>query len=233
MWARLMRYAGDDVAEVYDEIAEGYVHWRARAWPVVKLVRGRRISDLGSGPCVNGAEVVGKGNAEYVACLDISLRMLEMGLRKYGGKLLIDFIAGDIRFLPFRSKSLDSILLIAVLHHISPKDIGKVLGEVARVARELGLILITTWSPWQVRFLVHLIRNYLVKLVNPRIFPRKILVPWRKKGMTYFRTYYLYTLTELRNLVAKYVRPKVLLSSMYSRSRKARSSQNNLIIAIK
>ncbi|MCD6428346.1 MAG: class I SAM-dependent methyltransferase [Desulfurococcales archaeon] len=233
MRARLMRRTRGDVAEVYDEIAEGYVHWRARAWPIVKLVRGRKISDLGSGPCTNGAEVVGRGSAEYAICLDISLRMLEMGLRKYGGKLLIDFIAGDIRFLPFRSKSLDSILLIAVLHHISPKDIGKVLGEVARVVHELGLILITTWSPWQARFLIHLIRNYLMKLVYPRIFPREVLVPWRKKGVTYFRTYYLYTLTELKNLVAKYVKPRVLLSSMYSRSRKAKSSQNNLIIAIK
>ena len=233
MWMRLTRCARDDVAEVYDEIAEGYVHWRARAWPVVKLIRGRRISDLGSGPCVNGAEVAGRGSAEYAVCLDISLRMLEIGLRKYGGKLLVDFIAGDIRYLPFRSKSLDSILLIAVLHHISPKEIGRVLSEVARVVRELGLILITTWSPWQVRFLVHLIRNYLLKIVNPRIFPRKILVPWRRKGVTYLRTYYLYTLTELRNLVVKYIRPRALLCSMYSRSRKARSSQNNLIIAIK
>ncbi len=228
-----MHCVRDDAAEVYDEIAEGYVHWRARAWPIVKLVRGRRISDLGSGPCVNGAEVVGGGGAEYAVCLDISLRMLEIGLRKYGSKLLMDFIAGDVRYLPFRSKSLDSILLIAVLHHISPKEIGRVLSEVARVVRELGLILITTWSPWQARFLVHLIRNYLMKLVNPRVFPRRVLVPWRKRGVTYFRTYYLYTLTELRNLVAKYVKPRVLLSSMYSRSRKARSSQNNLIIAIK
>ncbi len=228
-----MHCARDDAAEVYDRIAEGYVHWRTRAWPIVKLVRGRRISDLGSGPCVNGAEVVGRGEAEYAVCLDISLRMLEIGLRKYGNKLLVDFVAGDVRYLPFRSKSFDSILSIAVLHHISPKEIGRVLSEVARIVRELGLILITTWSPWQARFLVHLIRNYLMKLVNPRVFPRKVLVPWRKRGVTYFRTYYLYTLTELRNLVAKYVKPRVLLSSMYSRSRKARSSQNNLIIAIK
>ena len=222
-----------DIISVYDEIAEGYVHWRARAWPIVKLVKGRRISDLGSGSCVNGAEVIRRGNAEYAVCLDISVKMLEIGQRVYGGKLLIDFVAGDMRNLPFREKSFDSIISIAALHHFNPREIKIVLSEISRVLRSLGLIVVTTWSPWQVRFLIQIIRNYLIRIMNPYMFPRRVLVPWRRKGVSYLRVYYLYTLNELRNMVVKYVRPRALLYSTYSKSRKIKAPHNNLIIALK
>jgi len=222
-----------DIISVYEEIAEGYIHWRARAWPIIRLVRGKRISDLGSGPCINGADMVRRGTAEYAVCLDISVSMLSAGRKMYGKNLLIDFVAGDMRNLPFRERSFDSVISIAVLHHFGPREIKTVLSEISKILCNFGLVIITTWAPWQTRFVIKIIRNYLMKILNPRIFPRKVIVPWRRKGITYPRVYYLYTLSELKSMVAHYIKPRILISGTYSKSKKARAPQNNFVIALK
>lgn len=222
-----------DIINVYEEIAKGYIHWRAKAWPIVKLVRGKRISDLGSGPCINGADIVRRGTAEYAVCLDISVSMLSAGRKMYGDNLLIDFVAGDMRNLPFRGRSFDSVISIATLHHFGPEEIKTVLSEISRILCNFGSVIITTWAPWQARFVIKIISNYLMKILNPLIFPRKVIVPWRRKGITYPRVYYLYTLSELKSMVAHYVKPRILISGTYSKSKKAKAPQNNFVIALK
>ncbi len=217
---------------IYNAIAEGYVHRRVRGWSIVRVVRGRYVLDLGSGTCIQGVEVYKLGNATYVLCLDISTEMLRLGRHKYYNTYLLDFIAADAAYLPIKSRGLDAIVSIALLHHIEPRVLDKVIKEIARVLRDFGLILITTWYPWQTRFAKHLIINYILKMLIPKVFPRKVLVPWRRRNIKILRTYYLYTLKELELMLGR--RFKILVKCLYSPFKKWRTSNlNNALIAIK
>ena len=216
---------------IYDIIARGYRHWRTRGWSIVKVIKGRYVLDLGSGTCIQGVELFRRyGGASYIICIDISTKMLEIGREEFFEENLIDFIAADASYLPLKNSGIDGILAIASLHHIDPETLPKVINEMARVIRKGRLILITTWYPWQLTFIPKLIINYLVKLLVPTMFPRKLLVPWRRRGMKVLRTYYLYTMNELDEVLRR--KFKVLVKCLYTPfKRRSLSSLNNVLIA--
>jgi len=129
--------------EVYEEIAYGFSNVRAKPWPIVKIVKGGIVLDLGSGPCINGIYVV-KHKGLYLICLDISFSMAKISRDNiFKENILGDAIAADMLFLPFRNSSIDSVISIASLHHI-PKEFGlKALKEINRIAKRSSIILIT------------------------------------------------------------------------------------------
>lgn len=77
------------------------------------LKSGAKVADLGCGSGIftellrqNGYRPIG---------LDISPKLIALGRTKYPN---VEFMEGDVEHLPFRSASLDGILLSGLVHHL-------------------------------------------------------------------------------------------------------------------
>jgi ubiquinone/menaquinone biosynthesis C-methylase UbiE len=187
----------------YNSIAKGYRFWRAKPWPITRVVKGKVILDAGSGPCINGAEAATRNNA-YVICLDISTTMLLEAkeiLIKRG--VLGDAIAADATKMPLRSSSIDAVMAVALIHHL-PKPLAEMFfREVYRVLKPRGILVATVWLWRQRRFALQTVLNYLRTLGGLLGYPRKYTVLWRTRRGNYRRVYYLYTEKELAELAEK------------------------------
>ncbi|MBL7124951.1 MAG: class I SAM-dependent methyltransferase, partial [Dehalococcoidales bacterium] len=62
------------------------------------------------------------------------------------------------------------------------------LNELRRVLKPGGEAFITVWNRWQPRFWFK---------------PNEVAVPWRKRGKTLYRYYYLFSYPELESLVKR------------------------------
>lgn len=192
------------VMYTYDEIAEGYTHWRARPWAISKLAGNGIILDLGSGACVNGIYAY-KNNGRYLICLDISYAMSSLAknmLNREG--VLGDSVNSDMVFLPIRSNSVNNILAIASIHHIPKELLPIVFREIRRAAVCGAIVVITIWSWRQPRFIIPTIVNFIEKVLNPLKRIREYRVAWRRRGRTLYRYYYLYTLEEIMTICRRF-----------------------------
>jgi len=222
----IKRYS--DIMVTYEELSRSYIHWRVRPWNITKLMSGKYVVDLGSGHCVQGSSVIDRGKSVYTLCLDLSPSMLSLGKERFKD-LMLEFIACDATAIPLRDKSINALLSIAALHHLTINELMRALNEIKRVVRKGGMILITTWSPWQSRFLVRLIAMYLMKLLDIRINPREFLIPWRSKSRKLLRYYILYSLDELSSIMNR-LGLKVISSGYFKPY--LRSSNNVYIVAL-
>jgi ubiquinone/menaquinone biosynthesis C-methylase UbiE len=192
-----------ETIQSYNIIAEGYRFWRAKPWPITKVVRGRTVLDAGSGPCVNGVEVALR-NSGYVVCLDISKSMAYTAREVLEKRMVLgDAVVGDAISMPIRSSSLDAVISIALVHHLPRELAWMFFTEVQRVVKVGGMLLVTIWLWKQRRFLLHTIINYIKTLGGLLGYPRRYTVYWRTRKGKFKRIYYLYTEKELANLITK------------------------------
>ncbi len=183
--------------EAYDKIAAGY---RRRVWDIVdKFIEGpvEVIADLGCGPAHNSVNHLVKGRAAKAVALDLSMIMLERGAalaRKNSVDHRLFAVAGDMRKLPLRDSSVDSVLIISSLHHILPRD-GRLtaLNEVKRVLKHGGKALTIVWARWQAKLLPHLFRGVMKFLLRKSRSPWDMVICKR----TVCREYHMYSLGEL------------------------------------
>jgi tRNA (uracil-5-)-methyltransferase TRM9 len=92
----------------------------------------------------------------------------------------------DVGHLPYPDESFDRAISVATYHHIEGKEERlKALVELRRVLKPGGEAFITVWNRWQPRFWFK---------------PKEVFVPWRKKGKTLYRYYYLFSYAELEKL---------------------------------
>jgi len=192
-----------ETIESYNIIAEGYRFWRSRPWSIAKVVRGRVVLDAGSGPCINGVDIAYRSRG-YVICLDISKSMIYIArevLKRRG--VLGDAIVGDAIRMPIRSNSIDSVIAIALVHHLPKEFVQEFFNEVYRALKLRGMVLTTIWFWKQKRFLLKTIANYIKTLGGLLGYPRKYIVYWRTRRRKFKRVYYLYTEKEFTNFVTK------------------------------
>ncbi len=226
-----------DVLSAYDIIGSSYLYVR-RYWDVVKVlcVSGGLgyVLDAGSGPCNQGLGLVRLCGTHLLVCLDISAELLRAG-REYclrHSNSVTEFVAGDLRMLPFRNDVFSAILSIAVLHHLTHNDLAKALRELGRTLSKSGLILMSTWTPWQLRFLPWLIITYLIKLLYFKSPVRVALVPWRvRRRYKVLRYYVLHTISEISKVLER-IGFNILVKCIYTPF-KRKVIKNNLIIALK
>ena len=95
------------------------------------LPRGSRVADLGCGSGVF-TELLRREGYESVG-LDISPKLVELGRKKYPG---LELLEGDAENLPFKSDSLDGVLLSGLVHHFP--DPRRLAAEVRRVLKRGG-----------------------------------------------------------------------------------------------
>ena len=111
--------------------------------------------------------------------------------QKYSQKFNFDVSPSlaDVTCLPYSDETFDWAISVATYHHIKGQEKKKAaLDELRRVLKPGGEAFITVWNRWQPRFWFS---------------RREVAVPWRKKGETLYRYYYLFSYPELEKLVKK------------------------------
>jgi demethylmenaquinone methyltransferase / 2-methoxy-6-polyprenyl-1,4-benzoquinol methylase len=160
----------EDVARMFDGVAPRYDltntvlsfgmdhRWRRRTRQVLQLEPGERVLDLAAGTGVSTVELARSG-ATAIAC-DFSLGMLRAG-RASRRRRKVPFIAGDATRLPFGDGVFDAAVISFGLRNVT--DVPRALGELARVVRPGGRLVICefsrpTWRPFRVLYLNYLMR---------------------------------------------------------------------------
>ena len=98
------------------------------------------VLDVGCGYGRNSIPLANDGR-NLIAC-DVSLSMTRT-LREVG----IPFILCDLRDLPFRDQSLNSLICSAVLIHLRRREIGEAVSELKRVAKRVLIIMPNPLGP--------------------------------------------------------------------------------------
>jgi demethylmenaquinone methyltransferase/2-methoxy-6-polyprenyl-1,4-benzoquinol methylase len=151
--------AQDQIGNMFDSIAWRYDFlnhflsfgidrlWRRKA---IKLIPGEcentEILDVATGTADLAIEAA-KLNPSKVTGIDISDRMLEIGRKKVNDKNLsgkIELLSGSSENIPFKNNSFDIAMVAFGVRNFS--DLPKGLGEMHRVLREGGRIMILEFS---------------------------------------------------------------------------------------
>ncbi|MGH3392694.1 MAG: class I SAM-dependent methyltransferase, partial [Actinomadura sp.] len=142
-----------DVAAMFDRTAERYDLlndllsggqdriWRRAVARAVDARAGELVLDLAAGTGTSSEAFLPAG-ARCVAC-DFSQGMLRVGngRRKAAGvEDELRFVAGDALRLPFRDATFDAVTISFGLRNVA--DTGQALGEMLRVTRPGGRILV-------------------------------------------------------------------------------------------
>ena len=111
--------------------------------------------------------------------------------QKYSRKFdfTVSLAMADVRCLPYSDETFNWAISVATYHHIKGEDERlKALQELKRVLKPGGEAFITVWNRWQPRFWFS---------------GKEVAVPWRTRGKTLYRYYYLFSYPELVRLVKK------------------------------
>ncbi|MCL6501014.1 MAG: class I SAM-dependent methyltransferase, partial [Candidatus Pacearchaeota archaeon] len=176
--------------KVWDALAEQWYHFRHQQFKdvakeienIAKLKKGK-ILEIGCGNCRNLKTFALAGFDCHG--IDFSKEMLKYA-KEYCEKhcFKVKLKRARAEELPFKSNSFDYVLSIATLHHLKKKEQIKAVKEMWRVLKSEGIALVAVWNK----------RNKK---------PRERYISWEVKGKTYWRYYYLFTLTELKDLFKK------------------------------
>ena len=179
--------------DVFNQIAPGWYNFRH--WSIfgkeLKMMAQRwqkgKLLNLG---CAHGPDFLAFRHHFELYGVDFSSEMLKLA-RKYSQKFNFDveLSLADVRYLPYPDETFDWAISVATYHHIKgAAERERVINELRRVLKPGGEAFITVWNRWQPRFWLK---------------PKEVFVPWRKKGKTFYRYYYLFSYAELETLVKK------------------------------
>lgn len=197
----------EKVKRDYDSIAEEFSETRQGSWKEFEdfapfLKPDMRVLDLG---CGNG-RLLGflrdKGLHSYVG-VDQSEALLELarGCLAYFadgvmGTAKIRFVQADILVLPDLGGKFDAAFMIASFHHLPPKDQLLCLKRLKTHLKPGGLLFMTNWNLWSLRFW----RAWLRNLLWPNYGFKGLLIPWKHRVKRY---YYAFSLAQVNRLLKK------------------------------
>ncbi len=184
-----MSFTQTHVHEVYDQIADHFSDTRYKPWPgVVSFLQGlppeSHILDVG---CGNGKYLSVRQDCHMYGC-DPCDKLATIAKEKHPSASVV--VANGL-CLPYATASMDAIISIAVLHHLSTSDRDLFLSEVQRVLKPGGSLLLTVWT---------------TEAVKPNWKPMRggdYLVPWmRPDGEVFDRFYHLFTQEEAGEVIS-------------------------------
>jgi len=178
---------------IFDQIAPGWYnfrHWsifRSELEILAQRWQKGRLINIG---CAHGPDFLPFTPHFDLYGVDFSTEMLKLA-RKYAQKFnfTVSLSVADVSYLPYADETFDWAISVATYHHIkSKKEKPAALSELRRVLKPGGEAFITVWNRGQPRFWFK---------------QKEVAVPWRKRGKTLYRYYYLFSYPELEKLVKK------------------------------
>ena len=176
---------------VFNQIAPSWYnfrHWSIFRSELEALAQQWQKGSLLNVGCAHGPDFLPFRRNFDLYGVDFSTQMLGFA-RKYSGKfdLVVNLAIADIGHLPFADGVFNWAISVATYHHIKGKrERAESLEELRRVLKPGGEAFITVWNRWQPRFWFN---------------GKEVAVPWRAKGKTLYRYYYLFSYPELEGLV--------------------------------
>ena len=178
------------VKDVYENISNHFSNTRVYKWTWVNdfldsLKENNLVYDIG---CGNGRNMnYDKKNLTFIG-LDNCENLVKICKNKN-----LNVVNGNIINIPFKKNTADAIICIAVFHHLSNQN-NRLLAllEMKRLLKPDGKILLSVWSinqPKKTR------RNFNSYGNN--------IVLWNNSGKIYERYYYIFKLTELKDIFNK------------------------------
>lgn len=183
----------EKVKQDYDRIAEEFSDTRQTNWSEFQsflpyLKADMMVLDLG---CGNG-RLLGflrdKSLHSYIG-VDQSEKLLEEARRHLDafadgmmGTAKIRFVQADMLQLPDFGGRFDASFMIASFHHLPPKDQLKCLKQLKTHLKPGGLLFMTNWNLWSLRFWKAWLRNVLW----PNYGFRGLLIPWKHRVKRYY-----------------------------------------------
>ena len=173
------------VTNVYSTIALHFDKTRYHTWPkirefILSLKEKTTIYDIG---CGNGRNLNLRDDCLFIGC-DNNLELLTQATKKK-----LNCVYGDNLELPFEDNCADAVISIAVIHHFSTEERRiQALGELFRILKPTGKILIYVWAYEQQKF---------------KNIDKNAMIPWNNQtdGQILKRFYYLFSWKELDALV--------------------------------
>ena len=176
---------------IFNQIAPGWYnfrHWSIFRSELEALARRWQKGKLLNLGCAHGPDFLPFIDGFDLYGVDFSPEMLKFA-QKYSKKFnfAVDLSLADVSHLPYPDQTFDWAISVATYHHIKGEEKKRAaLTELRRVLKPGGEAFITVWNHWQPRFWFS---------------RRQVTVPWRKKGKTLERYYYLFSYAELERLV--------------------------------
>jgi len=179
--------------DIFNQIAPSWYNFRH--WSIfrkeLEMLAQRwlkgRLLNIG---CAHGPDFLPFRQSFELYGIDFSNEMLKFA-RRYAQKFhfAVNLSLADVSHLPYPDQTFDWAISVATYHHIKGKEERQaVFSELRRVLKPGGEAFITVWNRWQPRFWFK---------------GRAVAVPWRTRGKTLHRYYYLFSYPELEKLVKK------------------------------
>ena len=178
---------------IFDQIAPGWYnfrHWSIFRNELEALAQRWQKGKLVNIGCAHGPDFLPFTKSFELYGVDFSTEMLRFA-RKYSQKFnfAVNLSLADVSYLPYRNEAFDWAISVATYHHIKDKERRQAAAsELWRVLKPGGEAFITVWNRWQPRFWFS---------------GKEVAVPWRKRGETLYRYYYLFSYHELEKLMNK------------------------------
>jgi len=175
--------------EIFDQIAPSWYnfrHWsifRTELEALAERWQKGKLLNLG---CAHGPDFLPFKDGFELYGVDFSAEMLKLA-EKYAQKFGFDveLTLADVRRLPYPDQSFDRAISVATYHHLMGGEHQAALAELKRVLKPGAEAFITVWNRGQPRFWFK---------------PREVEIPWRRKGQTLYRRYYLFSYGELEKM---------------------------------
>lgn len=146
----------------YNHVAESFSSTRKYWWRDLHFIKKYlkkegKVLDFG---CGNGrlVDFLEETNLDYIG-VDASQKLLEIARKKYPNKSFVQ-IENESK-LPFEDGEFDMIFAIAVFHHFTPKMADNALAEMNRILKDDGVLILTIWNLWNVKYLKFLFKSFV------------------------------------------------------------------------
>ncbi len=136
---RLIEWTGERCVPWAPDVQVVYEHFHRYLW-ASDLVRGRRTLDLGSGEGF-GAALLSE-SAERVVGIDVDELTVEHSRLNYAGPSLEFHVGTAVDLSRFDDGSFGAVVAFEIIEHVREQE--RVLGEIARVLDDDGLLVIST-----------------------------------------------------------------------------------------
>ncbi|MEM1789890.1 MAG: class I SAM-dependent methyltransferase [Candidatus Nezhaarchaeales archaeon] len=129
----------------------------------LKFSKFNVVLDAGCGTGLITKKLLGRG--DFIVGVDFSKGMLQKAKEKLGKAAEVDFVLGDVEYLPFRSKSFDLVLSITVLQNCCP---SRALKSLLRVLSKRGVLVLSSLKrSREVEKLEARLRDHVLKGLDP------------------------------------------------------------------